>query len=214
MSQQLYSYLQGLQAYMQAYERRIQKLEKQIASLQAEVENLQSRPPIHIDTIEYKFDQLKVESLEGTLNIGMNPTDLQEAVDEFAVENQGIYGPNPKGAYGAAAPKDLMYQGIELENQMYRFMEDELPQVVQEVQSELNIPNNNAYLDFIRQDISKQLPSRIDYYLRQAGVSSQERKTDEELHLYVADQLKKEIKNGVATFMRNLPDNVKGMKEE
>lgn len=214
MSQQLYSYLQGLQAYMQAYEQRIQKLEKQIASLQAEVENLQSRPPIHIDTIEYKFDQLKVESLEGTLNIGMNPSDLQDAVDEFTVENQGIYGPNPKGAYGAAAPQDMMYHSIEVENQMYRFMENELPQVVQEVQNELNIPNNNAYLDFIRQDISKQLPNRIDYYLKQAGAPSQERKTNEELHLYVADQLKKEIKNGVTTFMRNLPDHVKGMKEE
>ena len=34
--------------------------------------------------MEYKFDQLKVETLEGTLNIGLNPSDLQ-GIEDFSV---------------------------------------------------------------------------------------------------------------------------------
>ena len=36
--------------------------------------------------MEYKFDQLKVETLEGTLNIGLNPSDLQ-GIEDFSVPN-------------------------------------------------------------------------------------------------------------------------------
>ena len=33
----------------------------------------ESRPLYHIDSLAYHFDQLKVEKLDGTLNIGMTP---------------------------------------------------------------------------------------------------------------------------------------------
>ena len=42
--------------------------------------------------MEYKFDQLKVETLEGTLNIGLNPSDLQ-AIEDFSVPNGKGKGP-------------------------------------------------------------------------------------------------------------------------
>ena len=35
--------------------------------------SLKEAPSTKIDRIEYKFDQLKIETLEGTLNIGLNP---------------------------------------------------------------------------------------------------------------------------------------------
>ncbi len=39
-----------------------------------------------MEKIEYKFDQLKVESLDGTLNIGLNPSNLKETIEDLAVE--------------------------------------------------------------------------------------------------------------------------------
>ena len=45
--------------------------------MEQKITELQSRPSVHVEKLEYKFDQLKVEKLEGTLNIGLNPTDLQ-----------------------------------------------------------------------------------------------------------------------------------------
>lgn len=65
------------------------KLEHELKRLKDELAELKNKPPIHVDKIEYKFDQLKVESLDGTLNIGLNPTDLNN-IDEFAVNNQPV----------------------------------------------------------------------------------------------------------------------------
>ena len=76
-----------MQRYLEAQEQRILQLEQEIKRLSEEVSNLKNKPPIRVDKIEYKFDQLKVESLNGTLNIGLNPNDLNN-IDEFAVNNQ------------------------------------------------------------------------------------------------------------------------------
>jgi len=39
-------------------------------------ESLQTQLLNLLEKIEYKFDQLKVETLEGTLSIGLSPTEL------------------------------------------------------------------------------------------------------------------------------------------
>ena len=62
-------------------------MQKKIQSLEKQVSEFQNRPPVHIDRMEYKFDQLKVETLEGTLNIGLNPSDLQ-GIEDFSVPNK------------------------------------------------------------------------------------------------------------------------------
>lgn len=51
----------------------INKLNKQIEMLNARIEMAENKPMYHVDTIQYHFDQLKVEKLDGTLNIGMTP---------------------------------------------------------------------------------------------------------------------------------------------
>lgn len=51
----------------------IMKLNKQIEMLNARIEMAENKPMYHVDTIQYHFDQLKVEKLDGTLNIGMTP---------------------------------------------------------------------------------------------------------------------------------------------
>lgn len=56
-------------------------MEKTLASLIEEIEQLKARPPVRVDRIEYAFDQLKIETLDGTLNIGINPSDLSSIED-------------------------------------------------------------------------------------------------------------------------------------
>jgi spore germination protein PC len=209
MSQDLYSYLQGMQGYIQTLANRVQRLEQKVTELEDETKQLKSRPPVHIDNIEYKFDQLKVETLEGTLNIGLNPTDLQEEIDEFSVDNKGIYAPNIKGT-NASSPKDFMYHSMGIENEMYRYLEQDLPSVINDVQTEKNINLDESYITFIKEDITKQLPKRIDFYLRQENTNIPE----EDLQEHVTTMLKKEIQNGVSVFASNLPENMRGEKKE
>ncbi|MEW9109143.1 MAG: spore germination protein GerPC [Cytobacillus gottheilii] len=210
LSQDLYSYLHGLQGYIQTLEKRISKLEKKVVELEDETRQLQNRPPVHIDTIEYKFDQLKVETLEGTLNIGLNPTDLQEQIEEFAIDNKDVYAPNIKGSSPPPSPKDFMYHSMGVENEMYRYLEQDLPEVIEDVQAETNVSLDESYINFIKEDILKQLPKRIDYYLKKEHAAIAE----EELQDHVTSMLKQEIRNGVSIFANNLPENMRGDKRE
>ena len=59
--------------------------------------------------MEYKFDQLKVETLEGTLNIGLNPSDLQ-GIEDFSVP----------GNKGTLHPKERMSMFTEIESSINR----------------------------------------------------------------------------------------------
>lgn len=201
MSQDLYTYLQQLQAYVQMQEQRIQKLESSMKKMKEEMAQ-NDRQPIHIDRIEYKFDQLKVETLEGTLNIGLNPSDLQD-IDDFSVDQKELQTPY--------SPKKLFKRNMEIETALLTFIEGELPQIVEEAEANLKMPNDSSYVEFIKEDIKKQLSSRVDYYLKQQSnrnLGSQEEKTK------VIETLKTEIRNGVYAFLSHLPENMKEMKKE
>jgi spore germination protein PC len=205
MYQDYYQYLQWLQMCIQAQEQRIVTLETTIQKMREELKQMKEKPAIHVGTIEYKFDQLKVETLEGTLNIGLNPSDLS-GIEDFAVQNQSLNTP--------LSPKEQMQRSMKIEETMYMYLETELPQLIEDTQTKLNIQPNESYLSFIKQDIIKQLPSRIEYHLKSDTTqdrSGKKKVTDDET---VIEQLKQEIQNGVFVFLNNLPDNVKGMNSE
>jgi len=202
----IYSYLQQLHHFISYQEQRIQALEKKIQLLETETENLKTRPAINIDTIEYKFDQLKVETLEGTLNIGLNPSDL-ENIEDFAVGNNQIHTP-------PFSPENLMQRTIKIEDAIREFLESNLPKIVAEAEQKLDITADPSCVDFIRDDILRQLPNRISHHLKQIPHTSRNDQEQDALIENIINQLKQEIQNGVHTFMQNLPENMKGLKNE
>jgi len=204
MYQDYSQYLQWLQMYIQAQEKRIVTLEATVQKMQEEMKQLKEKHPIRVDKIEYKFDQLKVETLEGTLNIGLNPSDLSE-IEDFAVQNQQMNVPPP--------PKDQMQRSMKIEEAIYRYLETDLPSIVESTQRELNVPPNGSYLSFIKQDITKQLPNRIEHHLK-ANLQNQRSSENTNVDDLIIEAIKQEIKNGVSVFFANLPEHVKGMKPE
>ncbi len=204
MYQDLSQYLQWLQMYMQSQENRIASLEASIQKMQQEIKTLHETKAIHVDRIEYKFDQLKVETLEGTLNIGLNPNDLS-GIEEFEVQNQAL---NTQ-----FTPADQMKRSMKIEEAIYQYLESDLPDIISQAQTKLNIQPNESYLSFIKQDIIKQLPTRVDYHLKNFHAN---RNSDIPLNadLQIIELIKQEIQNGVAAFLNQLPENMKGMKPE
>ncbi|WP_144553561.1 spore germination protein GerPC [Bacillus sp. X1(2014)] len=204
MYQDYSQYLQWLQMCIQAQEQRILYLESTLQKMQAEIKQLCEKQAIHVDKIEYKFDQLKVETLEGTLNIGLNPSELA-GIEDFAVQNQSLSTP--------ISPKHQMQRSMKIEEAIYRYLESDLPPIVEATQRELNVLPNDEYLAFIKQDIIKQLPSRIEHHL---NTKSSDNRTIEDAPSddLIIEALKKEIQNGVMVFFSNLPDNLKGMHTE
>lgn len=169
-----------------------------------ELKQLREKQAIHVDRIEYKFDQLKVETLEGTLTIGLNPNDMA-GIEDFAVQNQTLKTP--------LSPNAQMNRTIKIEEAIYQYLETELPQILEETQARLAIPTNESYLSFIKDDIIKQLPNRIDFHLKsfqQQNHSLDPNSVDKQ----IIELIKQEIRNGVSIFLSHLPDQVKGMKKE
>ncbi|MGD6841560.1 spore germination protein GerPC [Bacillus infantis] len=205
MNQDFYTYLQKLHQFVHYQDSRIKKLEKLAGELQQQLNALKDRPPIQVDTIEYKFDQLKVETLEGTLNIGLNPSELQ-GIEDFAVKGSNVSVP--------PAPQGQMQRAVEIEEDIEAFLEKDLPQVYAEAAGGLNLEADSSYLSFIKEDVKKQLPSRIDYYMKQAQNNQQMARNPEGWWKEAASLIKGEIRNGVKAFLGNLPETMKGMKKE
>jgi spore germination protein PC len=195
--------LQWVQMTLQTQENRIAILEQTIQKLQEEMKHLKDKPSIRVDKIEYKFDQLKVETLDGTLNIGLNPSDLAN-IEDFAVQNQSLNTP--------IHPKAQMQRSMKIEESIYQYLETELPVVFKETQNQLNVQLDDSYLDFIKQDIMKQLPTRIDYHVQNTAANKREggQSTVES----IIELLKQEISKGILIFINHLPDNVKGMNTQ
>lgn len=206
MFQNDYQYIQWLQSYLQAQENRINALEKSLKQMAEEIKSLKEKPHIYVDTIEYKFDQLKVETLEGTLNIGLNPNDLQ-GIEDFAVNNQSVNTP--------PSPKNQMQRSMEIEKNILNYLDSDLQALILEAQKKFNIQAiESSYLAFIKEDIKKQLPARIDYHLKTASKQGRSAENVNESNQRIVELLKQEIQNGVEAFLKHLPDSVKGMNQE
>lgn len=200
MTQDLYTYIQQMHALVHSQEKRIRDLEKSLKNLQQELNNLKSRPPVHVDTIQYKFDQLKVETLEGTLNIGLNPSDL-EGIEDFEVQNKNISTPS--------SPKEQMERTMEIEDRIFQYLETDLKALISNYEEQLDRKIEESYIDFIREDIKKQLPSRIEHYLKQIPNNERSAESKMKVNDQIEKQIKQDIEKAVLAFLQNLPNNGK-----
>lgn len=186
--------------FVQTQEARIRKLEKTVQILKKELEEIKAKPPVHVGRIEYKFDQLKVETLEGTLNIGLNPSNL-EGIEDFEVGNKGIQT--------SFSPGEQMERTMELEDSILEYLNTELELLVRRYEEQLCITVDDAHIQFIRDDILKQLPNRIDFYFKQIPIHQQTNETRMQIKDQIEKQLKSDIENAVLQFLKNLPTNRK-----
>lgn len=211
MSYDFYQYSEKMRDYLQLLEKRIKDLEKQVATLTNDITTIKEKPSIHIDRIDYSFDQLKVETLEGTLNIGLNPEDLSN-IEELAINpNSPINQPHAP-FYPPIDPKQMMNRSMDLEEKMNQFIQLELPDIIRKKQNELNLPEEESYVSFIQEDITKQLPTRIQYYLQQGA--NRKQNGSNLSNEAIIQALKEEMENGVHLFLSHIPDNMRGSGKE
>jgi spore germination protein PC len=200
LNQNVYQILQSMQAYIYQQDKVLRDLQKKIQTIEETVSDLKKRPSVKVERMEYKFDQLKVETLEGTLNIGLNPSDLQ-AIEDFSVP----------GNNGTIHPKERMSMFTEIESSINGYLDSNLQSIMGDTSEPLEFPVDDTYRDVILQDIKKQLSTRIEYYLNQP---LRDGSTGEQQKEWIIEQLKKEIQHGILTFLQNLPENMKGEKKE
>ncbi|MFC3883674.1 spore germination protein GerPC [Bacillus songklensis] len=215
--QQLHHYVQQLAAYIQRQNDRIQNLEQSIAQLKNQVKELEEKPTTQIERIEYKFDQLKVETLEGTLNIGLNPT-VPESIEDFNIGTQlppGTVDAEAQIPPGSISPgfspgtREIPTEWVDdIHEQVKRELEEQGTDIINAVLEERQLKIADPYYEFIIEDIKKQLKQRVVFHLQELDPASINI-NEQELKLNIIAKVREEITRGIHAFLTYLPDSLK-----
>jgi spore germination protein PC len=184
-----------VQQTLRHQQEQIAHLQQRIEMLMSQVKAADAKPTYHIDRIEYKFDQLKIERLDGTLNIGIQPSgDGEGDIDQFIVQqaNKGAFG--PKGAEagaggsgtgdgepGSLSSKPNVFPSAgpasmqapppfgTIQTRVNEYMDEKAPVALVNLEHELNTPLDPYHRRIIIEDIRRQTPTRIRFYMQQAA---------------------------------------------
>jgi len=188
---QFYEYLNKLHKHIEVQEVRIRKLEKEIEKLNFDLRAIKERP-LNIEKIEYKFDQLKVERLEGTLNIGLSPN--SDSIEELAVNNESFHT-EIDNKYG-----DL---GSEIKNEVEKYLDNEGIVEIARIGNKHKFPLEKPYQQLIIDDIKKQLDHRIQLYINKHGNDIETNKPN--VKEKIMNKIKEDINEAIEIFIKHLP---------
>jgi spore germination protein PC len=188
--------VQHLYGIVQAQDQKIKKLESAVSAMMDEIEELKKRPSTTIEKIEYKFDQLKVETLEGTLNIGLNPT-VPDQIENFEVDQRGLQVnqvPNTKR-------EEEIFEAVQA--RLLAFLNEDCVKYIEQLAAQYSYELDDAHKEFIIEDIRKQIDSRIRYYLKQ-------RTYDESVPVSaliedITSKVKQDVERSITYFIQALP---------
>ncbi|WRP08073.1 spore germination protein GerPC [Rossellomorea aquimaris] len=191
--QQLYQYIDMLNT-------KIVALEQKVNELSQELMTIKETPKINVERIEYKFDQLKVESLDGTLNIGLNPSNLKDTIEDLAVEQN----------VNVNSIKDLTPYKERITNEIQTYIQTELPNLIQDNEMQFQRSLDPSYYEMVQQDLLNQMPQRIDFYLENIP-HVESKQSEEEWERKITSKIKKDIQTALFSFMSQMPENMEGM---
>ncbi|GGA73762.1 spore germination protein GerPC [Ornithinibacillus halotolerans] len=169
----------------------VRLLEQKVKRLEQQIQD-NSSPTI--DKIEYHFDQLKIERLEGTLHIGLSPNELAN-IDDLAI---------PK------LTKTTVHHQLDpnLTTSLNQFVNQEGPQMIRNLSEKYNKRIDHKLEGDMIHDILSQIPDRITFYEKEAKENHQIQ-SPEQLNHYIMDHVKKEVYISLQKFMEKF-NNEKG----
>ncbi|MEH7386716.1 spore germination protein GerPC [Bacillus sp. JJ1521] len=192
------TYVQNLYQYIQQQNLRINQLEQSLQQIQTQINELKGQPSTKIERIEYKFDQLKVETLEGTLNIGLNPMN-GEPIEDFSVGQGKMNIPDIRH----------VHKGLhdEIQDNIDEYLSNDVPVLIEQIVNQERTALEEGHSGFIIEDIQKQIPDRIVHYLGQHHADLQNPSKETEVFDTVIQKIKGDIRNSVTAYIKHLPKN-------
>jgi spore germination protein PC len=200
MSPELIRYLQQLNHYLHQQNQHIHQMNTRIQQLIEDVNQLKekSNKPQEIRN-EYKFDLLKIERLDGTLNIGIKPdgNGADSSIEEFAV-GQSLDTPS---LLEKQYPQ--LYQKIQ--KQIGDYLDHDSFSSLKKLENQYQYPLDEPYRKFIVDDVKKQINKRISYYLNEMKSEEMIPEDVEKMRQPIIDNVIRDIEKTFETFIRNLP---------
>ena len=153
----------------------LQSLEKEVREMSALLASLEKHAGHQVGTIEYNFDQLKIQNLNGSLTIGIpsqgiTPNDLGLEVgdDRESFRKQAEVATNPDQAneeVQAEAEKRL--EPSEATDMLQRYIRETIMPKVIETAKTRGISLTEDQTESIRLDMERQTDERLQRVLRQ-----------------------------------------------
>ncbi|MBH0333465.1 spore germination protein GerPC [Brevibacillus brevis] len=199
MEHEMIQYIQQLHDYIQSQNKKIEQMRQMLEQLQQDVNDLKERQIPSVIRNEYKFDLLKVERLEGTLNIGLNPKGNDSGIGDFSI-NQSMDIPDP--------PQTSAPLFDRVQNEIYQYLEGDAYLVLEKIETECNYPLDQNYRAFILDDIKKQIDQRIKHYLNDLPTDELEPEQHDIFVQTIVQKVKRDIDKTCETFVKNLPREV------
>lgn len=193
MNEENHYYLSKIKQMIEDQNDRIKELEHQIKKLKKQVNVLAEEPK----TVEYKFDQLKVEKLEGTLHIGIgHSAESKDLIEQFNIGQNTVQMP---GQMKRSVIENPNYR--EMIKAMDEFFIKEAPVYLQSLENKINVPLDESYRIFILEDVQRQVPGRIKHYLTKYEPKDERGRKD------ILQKTKEDIYRGIETFIVHLKDS-------
>lgn len=200
IDQQTLHYLQQMNNYIRSLNERLDYTENRLQHLEDEIQALKKDNKMQVGTIEYKFDQLKIERLDGTLNIGLTPKSEEDLLDDLSVGQ----GQNVRADQDPLPNALLTNTNEHIRAYLHTgFMED-----IKEIEKKQAFPLTDPYRLFIIEDIRKQLPNRVIQLVQAMNNEPDKREMlesePEKAEDLLFDTVKKDILTGVEQFILKL----------
>ncbi len=203
----LYTYLQQLYQVLKTQQEQLTLLEGRMTELNQELNQLKNEKRINIERLEYHFDQLKVEKLEGTLNIGITPSTISDQIDELSINGKDITGGIPKGTPEHPPKTEPIHRMIVKVDQ---YLNEEFANDMARISEQYNVPIDADFFPMIMEEIKKQIEPRIRFYLQQ-NKSPSDIKNQNISEEQIFAQTKQDIRLAIENFIRGLPHEQDGV---
>lgn len=187
--------MEQFQKALQEQAERLQELEKAMEEMRQEIRQMNKTKPVHIDKVEYRFDQLKVETLEGTLNIGFTPQETAGEIEDISLNEQGKGG---EFAIHTPAQTDIYSR---IRRQIYQYLDEQAPEEIRQLEEEHSTVLGQTYREQMIFDLRKQVDKRIGYYLSQQTVTSD---NEHEIEGEIYEQTKVDVLEALERHMKQL----------
>jgi len=195
-----------VQHTIQELEYTVAELQQQLKQLNDRLEKVEKKPAYNIESIEYHFDQLKVEQLDGTLNIGMTAPGAQGGLigDQNPIEQLSI---PQKGKFTKNDDMMKMNPNVDYDNifsNMKTYLGKEGITMLKMLENQYRIALDPYHRQNIIEDIEKQLPNRIRFYAEMAASQSPERLSKEQLEQEVLNKTKHDSERALQAYIQQL----------
>ncbi|WP_270170407.1 spore germination protein GerPC [Paenibacillus sp. SYP-B4298] len=205
-------------------EQQAERQQQLVAELLGKVKQAADKPTYTIERLEYHFDQLKVQRLDGTLHIGMampGESDLQSSIEQLqvpgapaaaAADDTASAGEAADAASSASSPSPAdAIAPSPLYNEAYRRVNQYLnvsgPGIVSHAAADRGIILDPYHQSLIIEDMRRQLSPRIQYYTTAVSKASQEggATTIDEQADQVAQMTIRDLEMAITNYIGRLP---------